>query len=139
MYFERYGSVLLIIHHCHLRELVNSYPRLSCAFLYKIAWSAIRVGKTSFFQIREITRYKTHVRSSAENGSSSRIVKRQNLPNSYRHLILPLLLGGGSLGYAIPHFRNFSPYFRKSANRNWLFQLSARVLNKYTVRIPQKR
>ena len=42
-------------------------------------------------------------------------------------------------GYAILHFRNFSPYFRKSTNRNWLFPLSARVLNKYTIRIPQKR
>ena len=30
-------------------------------------------------------------------------------------------------------------YFHKSANRTWLFPLSARVLNKYTVRIPQKR
>ena len=33
----------------------------------------------------------------------------------------------------------FFPNFRKSANRNGLFPLSARVLKKYTIPIPQKR
>ena len=38
--------------------------------------------------------------------------------------------GGVTGGYAIPHFRNFLPCFRKSADRNWLFPLFFRVMSK---------
>ena len=59
---------------------------------------------------------------------------------SFGSSIVLSIIEGGSLGSMRFHISAiFSPYFRKSANRNWIFQLSARVLNKYIVRIPQKR
>ena len=37
--------------------------------------------------------------------------------------------GGVTGGYAIPHFRKFFPLFLQICKKNWLFQISARVLN----------